>query len=65
MELDYDHDSRAEVDMNVVKLDNTLVEVQGTGEEGTFTRDQLNEMLDAADDGINKIFQAQRNILKS
>jgi len=64
-DLDYDHDSRAEVDMNVVKLDNTLVEVQGTGEEGTFTRDQLNEMLDAADDGINKIFQAQRDILKS
>jgi ribonuclease PH len=64
-DLDYDHDSRAEVDMNVVKLDNTLVEVQGTGEEGTFTRTQLNEMLDSADEGIDLIYQAQRDILKS
>lgn len=64
-DLDYDHDSRAEVDMNVVKLNDTLVEVQGTGEEGTFTRIQLNEMLDAADRGIEKIYKAQRDILKS
>jgi len=64
-DLDYDHDSRAEVDMNVVKLDNTLVEVQGTGEEGTFTRAQLDELLDSADVGINKIFKAQRDILNS
>ena len=64
-DLDYDHDSRADVDMNVVKLDDTLVEVQGTGEEDTFTRAQLNELLDSADEGINQIFQAQRDILKS
>lgn len=64
-DLDYAHDSRAEVDMNVVKLDNKLVEVQGTGEEGTFSRGELNQLLDAADEGINTIFSVQRDILSS
>jgi len=64
-DLDYEHDSNADVDMNVVKLDDTLVEVQGTGEEGTFTRAQLDELLDSADEGISRIFEAQRDILNS
>ena len=62
-DLDYPHDSRAEVDMNVVKRDAALVEVQGTGEQGTFTRDQLNSLMDAADEGIETIYQAQRKAL--
>ena len=63
-DLDYAHDSKAEVDMNVVRLDDQLVEVQGTGEGGTFTRSELNRLLDAADKGIEEIFVAQRSILK-
>lgn len=62
-DLDYAHDSRAEVDMNVVKLDDRLVEVQGTGEKGTFGRDQLNELMDAADAGVADIFIAQKRAL--
>ncbi len=59
-DLDYAHDSRAEVDMNVVMLNDQLVEVQGTGERNTFTRDQLDEMLDAAWSGIQEIYRVQR-----
>jgi ribonuclease PH len=62
-DLDYPHDSKAEVDMNVVKRGTNLVEVQGTGEKGTFTRDQLNSLMDAADEGIDTIYQTQRKAL--
>ncbi|TFH06320.1 MAG: ribonuclease PH [Spirochaetales bacterium] len=62
-DLDYAHDSRADVDMNIVKRDNSLVEVQGTGEKATFSRDQLLDLLDAADKGIAEIFAAQRAVL--
>ena len=62
-DLDYENDSQAEVDMNVVKRDEALVEVQGTGEKGTFTRAQLVELMDAAEEGIAEIFEAQRKAL--
>ena len=62
-DLDYAHDSRAEVDMNIVKRDKTLVEVQGTGEKDTFTRRQLMDLLDAADAGIEEIYLAERTAL--
>jgi ribonuclease PH len=62
-DLDYAHDSTADVDMNVVKRDDALVEVQGTGEEGVFSRDQLNALLDSADIGITSIQQTQREVL--
>tara|TARA_B100000579_G_scaffold413565_1_gene406332 strand:- start:579 stop:1262 length:684 start_codon:yes stop_codon:yes gene_type:complete len=63
-DLDYAHDSRAEVDMNVVMLGNTFVEVQGTGEEGTFDRNQMNQLLDAATAGIQEIYEAQKAVLE-
>lgn len=67
LDLAYDEDSRAEVDMNVVVLHRPegagLVEVQGTGEQGTFSRDQLNAMLDLADAGIEQLLTAQREAL--
>ena len=62
-DLDYAHDSKADVDMNVVALDTSFVEIQGTGEQGTFDRDQLDGLLDAAQRGIASIQQAQRNVL--
>jgi ribonuclease PH len=49
LDLDYSMDSRAQVDMNVIMTgDGKFVEVQGTGENSTFDRDQLNGMLDLA-----------------
>jgi ribonuclease PH len=62
-DLDYFHDSRAEVDMNIVKLDDAYVEIQGTGENGTFSSDQLSSLLAAADEGIAAICTAQDKAL--
>ncbi len=58
-DLDYVHDSRAEVDMNVVMRDERLVEIQGTGEAGDFDRPILTALLDAAEAGIAEIRSAQ------
>ncbi len=61
LDLDYIEDSQANVDMNVIMTsDGKLVEVQGTGEEATFSRTQLNDMLDLAEKGINEIFTIQK-----
>ncbi len=62
-DLDYYHDSRAEVDMNVVMRDGSLVEVQGTGEDGVFSRAELNLLLDSAQEGIDEIVLKQREAL--
>lgn len=62
-DLDYAHDSRAEVDMNVVMRGDEFVEVQGTGEQGTFARGTLDRLLDAAEEGIGVIRAAQRGAL--
>lgn len=63
-DLDYENDSKAEVDMNVVMRDGTFVEVQGTGEKGTFDRKALDAMLDSAGVGITEIYAAQRAALE-
>ena len=64
LDLDYMLDSNADVDLNVVMLsDGTIVEVQGTGEESTFSREQLNSMLDMAEVGLNQIREMQRKNL--
>ena len=64
LDLDYQEDSRAEVDFNVVRLGGGgLVEVQGTGEEGTFSRVQLARLLDLAEMGLDQIGQYQRESL--
>ena len=62
-DLDYAHDSKAEVDMNVVMRDGNLVEVQGTGEKGVFDRKTLDLLLDAAEEGINQIMKSQLKAL--
>ena len=64
LDLPYVEDSTAEVDMNVVMNGaGELIEVQGTAEGATFSRDQLNELLDLATSGIATITAAQREIL--
>jgi ribonuclease PH len=64
LDLKYDEDSTAEVDMNVVMLeDGSLVEVQGTAEGQTFSRMQLDGMLDLAEQGIQAHMAAQKQVL--
>ena len=63
LDLPYHEDSRAVVDFNVIMRHDAagpgLVEVQGTGEDGTFSRPQLNEMLDLAEKGIGELVKVQ------
>ncbi|MHA7837953.1 MAG: ribonuclease PH, partial [bacterium] len=65
LDLPYAEDSRAEVDMNVVATGaGRFVEVQGTGEEGTFDRSELDQLLDLALGGIRTIAQQQREAIE-
>ena len=64
LDLCYEEDSRAEVDMNVVMLaDGGLVETQATAEQNSYSRTQLNQMLDYAEKGIKELLTAQRAVL--
>jgi ribonuclease PH len=64
LDLNYPEDVAAAVDFNVVCTESMeLLEVQGTAEEGTFTRQQLNQMLDVAEIGIREMIAAQKSIL--
>ena len=64
LDLDYREDSTAEVDFNVVRLGKGgLVEVQGTGEGGTFSREQLDTLMGLADQGISELTVLQRESL--
>jgi ribonuclease PH len=64
LDLDYDLDVRAEVDMNVVmSSEGRFVEVQGTGEHGTFDRAQLDRLVDLATGGIATLDAAQQRVL--
>ena len=64
LDLPYSEDSRAEVDLNVVQTGSgRLVEVQGTAEQGTFDRAQLDTLLDSAEKGIAELTRIQREAL--
>lgn len=64
LDLCYEEDSRATVDMNVVMLaDGGLVETQATAEKDSYTRAELTRMLDTAEAGIHHLLLAQRAIL--
>jgi ribonuclease PH len=64
LDLAYEEDSRADVDMNVVKTsDGRYIEVQGTAEAMPFGRDRLNAMLDLADLGIARLVDLQRQFV--
>lgn len=66
LDLDYALDVRAEVDMNVVMNHRgQFIEVQGTGEQGTFSRQQLDELLDLATRGIRQQIRTQKAFLQS
>ncbi len=64
LDLCYAEDSKAAVDMNVVMTGaGNLVEVQGTGEESTFSRKQMDELLDIAQLGVYSLIDLQREVL--
>lgn len=61
LDLNYDEDSIAQVDMNVVMTGKgKFVEVQGTAERQPFSKDQLNSLLSLAEKGIAQLFEIQR-----
>jgi len=63
-DLDYILDSNADVDMNVVMTSaGDFVEVQGTGEEATYSREELDLLINAAEEGISKLHRLQKDIV--
>ncbi|RDH42145.1 ribonuclease PH [Zooshikella ganghwensis] len=64
LDLDYAEDSNAQTDMNVVmNEEGGLIEVQGTAEDTAFTRQEMNQMLDLAEAGIQQLIACQRDAL--
>jgi ribonuclease PH len=64
LDLDYVEDSAAEVDMNVVRIDDgRYVEVQGTAETTPYRKEALDAMLALADSGIDRLHQVQREVI--
>jgi ribonuclease PH len=64
LDLAYVEDKDAGVDANIVMIEPTdFVEVQGTGEHATFSRSQLENLLNLAEQGIGQLFEAQRRAL--
>ncbi|MCX3305292.1 ribonuclease PH [Bacillus sp. NEAU-CP5] len=64
LDLNYEEDSAAEVDMNIIMTGSgRFVELQGTGEEATFSREDLNGLLSLAEKGIQTLIQKQKEVL--
>ena len=64
LDLNYEEDYKAAVDFNVVMTEEgELVEVQGTGESHSFTREEMSQLLDLSEAGIRELFEAQRRAL--
>lgn len=61
LDLDYSEDSNAEVDMNIVcNASGKFIEIQGTAEKQSFSREQMNDMLTLAEGGIKQLMMFQR-----
>ena len=64
LDLDYDEDSRAQVDMNIVQTGSgRFVELQGTAEGEPFSREVSNQLIDLASLGIRQLIDVQKRIL--
>jgi len=64
LDLDYPEDSAADTDMNVIMAESgDFIEVQGTAEGATFNREELNNLLDLASDGVSQLIGKQREAL--
>jgi ribonuclease PH len=66
LDLRYEEDSKADVDMNIVRTSaGRYVEVQGTAEKTPFTQEEMQKMLALANDGIDRLFELQRKLLSA
>ena len=66
LDLDYIEDSSCGTDMNVVMTeDGGLIEIQGTAEDGSFSTDELSQMLSYAKQGIREIIDIQQTALSA
>jgi ribonuclease PH len=64
LDLNYQEDSRADADLNIVmNAEGEYIEVQGTGEGAVFSRKELDQLLDLAEAGIQELLQYQREII--
>ena len=64
LDLCYAEDSNANVDMNIVMTDKgQFVEVQGTGEDGSFSREELLKLLDLGEKGCKELIELQKEII--
>lgn len=64
LDLNFQEDSRARVDMNIVMTESTrIVEIQGTAEGLPFTRDELLHLMNLAEQGVTQLIAHQRNVL--
>ncbi|CDF59454.1 ribonuclease PH [Thermobrachium celere] len=64
IDLCYQEDSSAKVDMNIVMTDkDEYIEIQGTGEDRPFSKEELNKLLELAEEGLKKIFTLQKEVL--
>ncbi|SHF18907.1 ribonuclease PH [Alkalibacter saccharofermentans] len=62
LDLCYEEDSRAEVDMNIIMTGNgEIIEIQGTGEERPFTKDEFARLMELAEIGIEKLSEIQKD----
>ena len=65
LDLDYIEDSSAETDLNLVMTDDlNLIEIQGTGEENPFTKDQLSKMIEVGSNAIEELIALQKASLE-
>ena len=65
IDLDYDEDSNCDTDMNIVMTEQgKFVEIQGTAEGEPFTKDEMNNIIQFAEQGIAELIQIQKNVLK-
>ena len=65
LDLCYEEDSQAAVDMNVVITgDGEFVEVQGTGEDRPFSRESLDALLALAEGGVRELAEVQRDAIR-
>ena len=65
LDLDYQEDSSAETDLNLVMTDELkLIEIQGSGEESPFSKEQLSEMIEIGSQAIEQIIEIQKSSIK-
>ena len=65
LDLDYQEDSSAETDLNLVMTDELkLIEIQGTGEESPFSKEQLSEMIEVGSQAIEQIIKIQKSSIE-